>query len=344
LSARVPDVSVVIPPFSRAELLAKSLPALADQRCDGFAYEVIFADDGSTDDTRAIVGQAAERWPGKFRLLSLPHSGSPARPRNAGMAAARGGIILLLDDDVVPDRCLLYEHWSFHGRNPGEELAAGGQLYLPPEVRRDPMSLFHAFPYHSLPENQPLGFLFFWSCNLSAKASFLRHHGAFDEDPALHPMEDMEWGYRLARAGMRLFYVPSALGAHLHQMQPGSVEKKGARTGRAQFALTLKVTERGVKERFGILAADLPLWLFLWRTLRRGSFRLIDNPATLATLRALGAQRSARSLITDAYYYLLFRRSMVAGYKSARREHAAGRQRSTPAETATVEALGGDDA
>jgi glycosyltransferase involved in cell wall biosynthesis len=331
VSASGPDLTVVVPTYDRAELLRLSLPALAEQRHDGFTYEVLFADDGSRDATGMLLRQASERWPGLFRHVALPHSGSPAAPRNAGVASARGRVVLLLDDDVVPDRDLLLEHWSFHERQPAEDTAATGRLELPGDVERDPMSLFHAFPYDELEEGEPLGFLFYWSCNFSAKASFLRRHGRFDEDPALHPMEDMEWGYRLARAGMRLFYLPSALGSHLHKMKAEWVEAKGRRTGRAQFALTRKVPDPAVKERFGILSSDLPARLFVWRTLRRGAFRMLDNPVTRGVLRALGASRPERSRITDAYHYLSFRRSMVAGYHSARREYLAARRRSARA-------------
>jgi glycosyltransferase involved in cell wall biosynthesis len=326
VSAGNPDITVVVPTYDRAELLRLSLPALAEQRRDRFSYEVLFVDDGSRDSTGSLLAEAAERWPGLFRHVALPHSGSPAAPRNAGVASARGRVVLLLDDDVVPERDLLLEHWSFHERHPAEDAAATGRLELPPEVARDPMSLFHAFPYDELARGEPLGFLFYWSCNFSAKASFLRRHGRFDEDPALHPMEDMEWGYRLARTGMRLVYLPTARGSHLHKMKAEWVEAKGRRTGRAQFALTLKVPDRAVKERFGILSADLPLRLFVWRTLRRSAFRLVDNPVTRGVLRALGANRSERSRITDAYHYLTFRRSMVAGYRAARREHLDGRR------------------
>jgi glycosyltransferase involved in cell wall biosynthesis len=338
-----PDVSIVIPTYNRAELLRDTLPALAEQSCDGFSLEVVFVSDGSTDGSASLIDEAARRWPGRFRLLSLPHSGSPARPRNVGIAAAAGEIVLLLDDDIVPDRDLAREHWQFHRSHPGEAAAATGHLYLAADVLRDPMSLFHSFAYSELASDRPLGFLFYWSCNFSAKTGFLREHGAFDEDPELHPVEDMEWGYRLVRAGMRLRYVPSAKGSHRHQMRPEWVERKGRRTGRAQFALTLRVPDRAVKERFGILSADLPPWLLLWRTLRRGAFRAVDNPLTLALLRAMGARRSARNLVTDAYYYLLFRRSVVAGYNRARREHAATRGRTAVEET-RVEILGGEDA
>jgi hypothetical protein len=147
----------------------------------------------------------------------------------------------------------------------------------------------------------------------------------FDEDSDLHPVEDMECGYRLWMAGMQLKYLPSASGAHLHQMSADRVAHKGQRTGRAQFALMNKVPHSGLVQRFGILSPDLPLSKLILRSLRRAAFRVVDNPLTLRILRMLGAERSTRSRVSDAYYYLIFRRNTIAGFSSARRSHSASR-------------------
>lgn len=322
------EVSVVIPTYNRCGLLRRTLPALARQRTeDGLDYEVLFVDDGSTDGTRELLEQAVAEHPGRFRYLPAAHSGSPASPRNRGIREARGRVILLIDDDVIPDDDLVLQHARFHRRSPGSERAALGELYLSPRTRRDPMSLFHSFPYHEIRRRQPaLGYLFFWTCNLSLKRSFMVEHGMFDEDAALHPVEDMECGYRLWRRGLHLEFLPEARGEHVHQMRPEAVARKGTRTGEAQFALTLKVPDAGVKERFGVLDGTLPWWLLGWRALRRGAFWLADNPLARALMRRLGAEGPVRTRVTDAYWYLLFRRHMVAGYRSARRAHAASRR------------------
>src|SRR5580765_4862101 len=99
----VPQISVVIPTFDRAELLPETIRALAAQVTDGFACEVIFVDDGSTDDTPAILRAAVAQYPSVFQYLRGSHAGGPAGPRNLGIRAARGETILILDDDVVPD-------------------------------------------------------------------------------------------------------------------------------------------------------------------------------------------------------------------------------------------------
>lgn len=317
------QVSIVIPTFNRGELLRESLPALVSQQSEGFRYEVIFVDDGSTDQSADLIAEFVRSNPAILRYESIPHSGSPGRPRNEGVKAARGEVIILLDDDVVPNPDLVERHWRFHQANPAGHAAALGHLFVPPETLSDPMSLFHKFPYAEAGRMPKLTYLFFWTCNVSVKRSFMLSHGVFDEDSALHPLEDMECGYRLFQAGLDLQYLPHATGAHLHKTQPADVAKKGQRTGRAQVELLRKVPDVGVRARFGILTPQLPFTLLAWRFLRRCAFRIVDNPLTIWMLRAMGAETRRRDAITDAYYYLMFRRNMLLGYAQATRELSA---------------------
>lgn len=313
-------VSLVIATHNRAGLLRRTLPALAAQRT-GATYEVIFVDDGSTDETPRLIEAAAERS-GVFRYLRIPHTGSPARPRNVGIGESRGNIVALVDDDVEPDADFVQRHADFHSRHQAPEVAALGELYLPDDVRRDAMSLFHSFPYDEAARQQALSYLFFWTCNVSLKTSFLRRVGGFDEDAALHPLEDMEYGFRLAQAGMQLRFLPEARGCHLHQLRADGVASKGRRTGRAQSALVRKVPDLALQRRFGIRTAAQPVPLQAVRLARRAAFRIVDNPLTRLALRRLGATDGPRSRASDAYYYLAFRRAVVAGFREAEAERS----------------------
>jgi GT2 family glycosyltransferase len=313
-----PRISIVIATFNRSELLPRSFPALLSQSGD-VPYEVLFVDDGSTDNSRELIEEAVLTSNGTLRYIYAPHTGSPSHPRNVGIRLALAPVVLLLDDDVVPAPDLVAQHAKFHQEYPEAERAALGNLDLPEDVRSSPMSLFHAFPYGEAAAAGELNYLFFWTCNVSVKREFMLQHGMFDENPELHPVEDMECGYRLWVAGMRLRYLPSATGSHLHKMTADRVAHKGQRTGRAQFALMNKVPDLGLVKRFGILSSRLPFSTFAVRCLRRSAFRLVDNPITLMALRALGAERPKRSRISDAYYYLIFRRNTISGFASARR-------------------------
>ncbi len=91
-----PEFSIVIPTYNRALLLPRALQSVMGQSLDSF--EVIVADDGSTDETAA----ALTHWQGLFgerlRVLHLSHEGV-ACARNAGLAASRGRWIAFLDSD-----------------------------------------------------------------------------------------------------------------------------------------------------------------------------------------------------------------------------------------------------
>jgi len=92
-----PRVSVIIPVRNGDRTLARAIDsALAQNYGDGM--EVIVINDGSTDDTRAVM----DGYEGRIVALHRPWSGLPAS-RNAGIFAASGKYIALLDaDDYWP--------------------------------------------------------------------------------------------------------------------------------------------------------------------------------------------------------------------------------------------------
>ncbi len=91
-SLRLPTVSVVIPAYNEARVIARCLGSLLDQTHR--PHEIIVVDDGSTDDTRTIV-----RGFGGVTLLEQSHEGSGAA-RNRGANTATGDVLCFLDADM----------------------------------------------------------------------------------------------------------------------------------------------------------------------------------------------------------------------------------------------------
>ena len=91
----MPLVSVIIPSYQSADALPNALDSV--QRQTFTDLEVIVVDDGSTDDTRAVVEAASTADP-RIRYLYQENQG-PAAARNTGIAAAEGEYIALLDAD-----------------------------------------------------------------------------------------------------------------------------------------------------------------------------------------------------------------------------------------------------
>ena len=99
-----PLVSVVLPAWNAAHTLGPALQSLLDQCPAANApvpdFEVVVVDDGSTDETRALLQHwgANERLGSRLRPLYLPHGGIVSA-LNAGLSVARGSFIARMDAD-----------------------------------------------------------------------------------------------------------------------------------------------------------------------------------------------------------------------------------------------------
>ena len=101
---QTPLVSVIIPTYNRAHMIARCLEsALAQTFKD---YEIIVVDDGSTDTTRDFLLKAYGK---RIRYLTHPTNEGLSAARNTGIEHAQGTYIAVLDDDDVwlPDKLAL---------------------------------------------------------------------------------------------------------------------------------------------------------------------------------------------------------------------------------------------
>lgn len=95
-----PRVSVIITAYNTAAYLEASVYSVVTQTERDL--EMIVIDDGSTDNTLALV-EGLARSDSRISLCSQQHSGKPAVARNVGLARARGEFICLLDGDDFYD-------------------------------------------------------------------------------------------------------------------------------------------------------------------------------------------------------------------------------------------------
>jgi len=89
-----PLVSVIMPAYNAERFVAEAIESVRAQTLP--AWELVVADDGSTDRTREVVASFDDP---RVRLLSLPHQGSPSRARNAALAVATAPLVAFLDAD-----------------------------------------------------------------------------------------------------------------------------------------------------------------------------------------------------------------------------------------------------
>jgi poly(ribitol-phosphate) beta-N-acetylglucosaminyltransferase len=144
-AVRPPDeaplkVSLVVPTHNTGETVLTGLRSFYAQTMPHSDFEVIYVDDGSTDDTVAIVeAEAARTSDGPaVRVLRIENSGWPGRPRNVGMAAARGEFVHFVDDDdwLAPEAL---ERVHARAEETGADIVAGR---MAGHGRRAPRAVF----------------------------------------------------------------------------------------------------------------------------------------------------------------------------------------------------------
>lgn len=202
------DVSIVIPTLNGNEHLAQQLHSLIDQQTR-YSYEIVVADNGSTDDTRAIVAEIARRTQGRpvVRLVDAPVPGVNAA-RNAGWRAARAEKILFCDHDDLAAPGYIDAMAAALDEADG----AAGMLEF---ARLNPA--LAATPLRSALANEagmpvPIGAASGW------RLAMLKRLGGFDAS-FRHGCDDIEIAIRAARLGARIAEVPAAI---IHKREIGS--------------------------------------------------------------------------------------------------------------------------
>lgn len=121
-----PPLSVVITTYNRPDALAAVVRACFMQ--DDKDFEIIIADDGSTANTAACIGQLARTSPVRLAHVWQPDQGfRAAMARNRGILAARGDYMIFLDGDCIPQRDFIARHRAL--AQPGY-LVSGSRILL----------------------------------------------------------------------------------------------------------------------------------------------------------------------------------------------------------------------
>jgi glycosyltransferase involved in cell wall biosynthesis len=124
----MPYVSVIIPVFNAANFVIDSYQSIVDQTMDD--WELIFVNDGSRDDTLAVVRSlaAADK---RIKVIDLPSNLGPAYARNAALASVASDWIALLDADDRYSRDRLEKLTSAAERT-GADIVLDNQFIIDP--------------------------------------------------------------------------------------------------------------------------------------------------------------------------------------------------------------------
>jgi glycosyltransferase involved in cell wall biosynthesis len=275
--------TVVIPAFNAARTIGSSIRSVLQQTEQDF--EIVVVDDGSTDDTCERARSFATDP--RVRVIDQPNGG-PSAARNAGLAAARGSYVSMLDADDLWLPQYLEVMGGALDANRDAAFAYTDAWILDDEsgrIRRR-SAMFYQRPPKKLPDARAFFLLLldrnFVYTSVTVRRSVIQEVGGYDED--LSTGEDWELWLRIAGRGMRPVRPPGLLA--IHRNHPSSLAND-----------TLKMTRNicEVYRRFAQdPAADAEVRTLARRQLERWTTnaRRLDDPSVRARLRRrLGAAR-----------------------------------------------------
>jgi GT2 family glycosyltransferase len=213
------------------------------QRAMAGRFEVIVVNNGSTDDTRAVLEAVRLELQYPLRCFELGvNSGGASPARNVGIEQASGRVLFITGDDILPDESLLHEHWSWQTqRHPEPHVGVLGLVKWAAELEPTPFMRWldeygTQFDYGALTHGDAVGHGYLYTSNFSIKREFVQSTGErFDERLCL--FEDCEWGLRLAKKGFEMRYNSHAVGQHLHHTTLDSSLRRTQASARAAAIL-----------------------------------------------------------------------------------------------------------
>jgi len=212
----LPAVSIIIATRDRAAALAGTLAKLAALDPGGLpALEVVLIDNGSTDDTAAVIArfEAGCRFP--VKALREPRAGKSIA-LNRGIAAARHPVLLFTDDDCLPAPEWAAAAAACFAGDTAQVIAGRVELFDPSHLQ---------LAYKTSPDSAVLRFPsalfdgFLHGANLAMGRVVIDRLGGFDErfGPGTRLIaEDTELALRAFYAGLPVRYEPSFVVAHNH--------------------------------------------------------------------------------------------------------------------------------
>ena len=214
-SLNLPTVSVVVPVFNSGQHFHRCLASLS--RTAPPPDEIIVVADGEGDG----CWRAAEEF--ASRVIELPVTGGPARARNHGARVASGDILFFIDSDVAVPADIIRRLITIFTGEPHLAAVIGSYDDQPAETNF--LSQYKNLLHHYVHQNGCAeGFTFWGACGAIRREIFLALEG-FDERYRKPSIEDIEFGYRLKRAGHQIRLAKEIQVTHLKRWRALSLLK-----------------------------------------------------------------------------------------------------------------------
>jgi glycosyltransferase involved in cell wall biosynthesis len=282
------EVSVVTPTRDLAPVLARCLGALAKQSLDPRRYEIVVVDDGSTDDTPAVVEVVQRSASCEVRMFRLPQRAGIPAARNLAVREARGDLIVFVDSDEFAPPAFLATHLDCHSRG-GRDVICRGPVVVTHSLDR---------PFDTRYGILDISTAYFDTDNSSVRREHLFRAGLFDESFSPYGWEGLDLGFRLRAMGLRRVWRRDAQVFHYRpEISPDALPALFAKEEeRAWTALRFLEKNPSLEARLAVCLTPIHRWM---NSVQRGfgAFHA-DNVVTWVTrLERWGFPGLARILL-----------------------------------------------
>lgn len=241
------SVSIVVPTYNRA----RALPIVAEkikEYSNGVIYELIFINDGSTDDTEEVLKKLSSNHQ-EIRWASVENCGA-GTARNIGADLSRHDLILFIGDDIIPaDNNFLKSHIVYHQLNQSPNFAVLGKVVWPDDYFLITPVMEHIqgpggeqFGYTDMMPFRNWDWRFFYTCNVSVKRVVVNDwlSDGFCKEFSGCGFEDGEFAYRMSKkyGDYNIFYIDDSIGYHYHYHNVRSFLKRQYFAGAMAEVLT----------------------------------------------------------------------------------------------------------
>jgi glycosyltransferase involved in cell wall biosynthesis len=220
-----PEISVIICSYNRARYIREALESLYQQDISKDLYEVIIVDNNSTDETDEVCRAFLKNHPDLYaRYLKEAQQGS-SFARNTGAKAAKGNILVFMDDDALAESNFISGYINLFKQIP-DAVGAGGRI-IPKYIPEEPVwmsyyvsSLVGNFDYSPVRCQFKKG-KYPLESNMAVRREAFNRIGGFNTDlPGVKGTlriggEGKDFFYRLTADGSNIIYDPTIRVRHV---------------------------------------------------------------------------------------------------------------------------------
>lgn len=241
IRAKSPDsasMSVIIPVYNDPKGLKDTLESLVNQDYPENDYEIIVADNGSTDDTLRVIKKFIKMYPYLIKLVEEDSIQSSYAARNKGIKDAKGMIIAFIDADMSVDHDWLTNIYKSLEIHQWDYLACDVEIYYKNKSIYEIYNKITDFPIKSFIYNNH----FAPTCCLAVRRSVFKGLGLFDS--RLISGGDQEFGIRVYESGYKMYHEESIKMRHPARSSFKELYEKYFRIGRGYQQLSHYYPER----------------------------------------------------------------------------------------------------